>query len=104
MLGPDKSSEAMPCLSLQLYQEHRGLPCSFRSAWKFFPQVSPLLHSQSVALGVSVFVPLLHDFAQHTDIFHLQGLQEDFSEKERKKEKALFSPESPRTEKTVIYL
>lgn len=49
-------------------------------------------------------VSLLHDFGQHIDVFSLQGRQKDFSEKERKKEKAIFYPENPRTEQIITYL
>lgn len=49
-------------------------------------------------------VSLLHDFGQHIDVFSLQGRQKDFSKKERKKGKAIFYPESPRTEQIITYL
>ena len=64
-------------------------------------QIHPLLYLYYVALGL---VSLLHDFDQHRDVLLYKDCKQDFSEKDRKKKKAVFYFESPRTEKIVIYL
>ena len=64
-------------------------------------QINPFLYLHYVALGL---VSLLHDFDQHRDVLLYKNCKKDFSEKDRKKKKAVFYFESPRTEKIVIYL